>query len=129
MCLISRAGGVVRDHVVRTLLWCVSAERVSSAYLVWDKQGGPTQVARKREHVFPIGKQEPNEETLSAPQELPRVSAVPRTRKIQMTTVIRGSDTSPATNFPASTTSVYSVLWQLSFARLQPLTSSTKAPV
>ena len=99
---------MVRDHVVRMVLRCVGAERGSSAFLVWGKQGGPTQVARKREHEFPIGEREPNEETLSAPQELPRVSAVPRTCESQYTTVIGGSDTSPATSFPASTTSIYS---------------------
>ena len=98
---------MVRDHVVCTLLRCVGVERVSSAYLVWGEQGGPTQVVRKREHEFSIGKQEPNEETLSAPQELPRVSAVARTRETQKTTV--GELTKgPATNFPASMTSVYS---------------------
>ena len=58
------------------------------------KQGSPTQVARKHGHKFLIGKQEPNEETLSAPWELPRTSAVPRTHKTQKTTVIRGTDSS-----------------------------------
>ncbi len=58
-----QSGGVVRDHVVHMVLQCVGAERVSSAYLLWGKQGGPTQVAQKCKRKFPIGEQEPNEET------------------------------------------------------------------
>ena len=58
-------GGVVRDHV-DTRGYGASAKWVSSAYLVWEKQGGPTRVARKREHKFSIGERQPNGETLGA---------------------------------------------------------------
>jgi hypothetical protein len=58
--------GVVRDHG-DAHGYGASAEWVSSVYLVWEKQGGPTQVARKREHEFSIGERQPNGERLSAP--------------------------------------------------------------
>ena len=48
----------------------------------------------KRKHEFSIGERVPNEKTLSAPQELPRVSSVPRTPKMQKTTIIGGTDSS-----------------------------------
>ena len=99
---------MIRDYLVHTLLQCVGAKRVSSAYLVWGKRGGPTQVAQKGENKFPIGKQESNEETLSAPQELPRVSAFPRTVKRKRQLSWREVIPSPATNLPALMTSVYS---------------------
>ena len=63
--LVGRVG-VARDHV-DARGYGASAERVSSAYLVWEKRGGPTQVARKREHEFSIGERQPNGETLGAP--------------------------------------------------------------
>ena len=56
-----------------------------------EKQESPTPVAQQRQHKFPIGKREPNEETWIAPQELPRASTVPRMHKTQKTAVNQGN--------------------------------------
>ena len=68
---------MVRDHDVHTVLRYNAAEWVSSAFLVWGNKEAPVKLHESANMIF-IGEQKLNEETLSAPRQLPRVSVVPK---------------------------------------------------